>query len=343
MNTTLTGLCKPITVPASWLYGAAIAMRNRGFDKGRRVQRVDNRTPVISVGNITTGGVGKSPMVAWIVDLLSAHGHTPVIAMRGYRARPGERSDEEADYLDRFDDIHVLANPDRIRALKAFLPMHPGVDCVLLDDGFQHRFVHRDLDLVLIDATRNTFRDELLPAGRLREPIGNLKRADAVIITHAFDTDDLIEAKVQGTHGKKPIAWADHRWTHLRMFESSDEERWVDVNWLKGKGVITLLGVGNPEAIIVQLEKAGARVMANIPAGDHEPYDRAKMMVLKGLCSGAQAVVMTSKDWVKARDLIDLPAWPVPIVVPHLTLDVYEGVRDLQELILRTVEDYSST
>ena len=166
----------PITVPASWIYAAVVGIRNRGFDRGRNVWKAD--LPVISVGNLTLGGVGKSPMVAWIADLLIRQGHAPVIAMRGYMARPGEMADEHAEYLDRLEEIKVVASPDRTGALKSFLSDNTQIDCILLDDGFQHRYIHRDLDLVLIDATRNTLRDRLLPQGRLREPLVNLQRAD---------------------------------------------------------------------------------------------------------------------------------------------------------------------
>ena len=338
MSAALDELIRTVTTPVSWMYGWAVAVRNRRFDKGRRVQRVDR--PVISVGNITTGGVGKSPMVSWIASFLRAQGHTPVIAMRGYMARAGAMSDEEAEYHDRLDDVQVLAKPDRLTALNEFLPEHPEVECVLLDDGFQHRFVHRDLDLVLIDAMRNTLNDELLPKGRLREPLANLARADAVIITHAHDTDDLIAAKVQGLHGHEPIAWSDHTWSHLRVYEADESERLVEVQWLRGKKVVTLLGVGHPKAIIAQLEQAGAKVLANVPAGDHEAYDRAKLNVAMGLCHGAQALVMTGKDWVKARELIEWSRWPVPIVVPHLEINVFEGAVTLQDLICRTIDEH---
>ena len=339
MNQALAEILMPITVPASWIYAAAVGIRNRGFDRGRNVWKAD--LPVISVGNLTLGGVGKSPMVAWIADLLIRQGHAPVIAMRGYMARPGEMADEHAEYLDRLEEIKVVASPDRTGALKSFLSDNTQIDCILLDDGFQHRYIHRDLDLVLIDATRNTFRDRLLPQGRLREPLVNLQRADVVIITHAIATDDLISAHVERYHHRPPLAWANHLWSHLRVFESSVEEKHCEVNWIRGKGVVTLLGVGNPETIHTQLHEAGAKVLANIPAGDHERYDRAKINVVKGLCGGADILFMTAKDWVKARELIDLSSWPVPIVVPHLTMDVFSGAMELQEKILSTVESFA--
>jgi tetraacyldisaccharide-1-P 4'-kinase len=98
-----------------------------------------------------------------------------------------------------------------------------------------------------------------------------------------------------------------------------------------------LLGVGNPAPMFGQLEAAGATVACDVPARDHEQYERPKLVLARGLCDGADAFVMTGKDWVKARHLIDLPTWPVPIVVPWLEIDLFEGAEALQALILETV------
>jgi tetraacyldisaccharide 4'-kinase len=343
MSGPLQQMLMPLTAPASWIYGQAVAARNRGFDRGRRVGRVEPARPVISVGNITTGGVGKTPIVAWIAERLLAAGHQPVIAMRGYMARPGALSDEQAEYHERLPEVPVLADPDRLAALNAFLPEHPETDCILLDDGFQHRFVHRDLDLALIDATRGTMRDALIPRGRLREPLESLRRADAVIITHASGADAIIEAQVEHHHGKPPIAWSNHTWSHLRFMAAEKgrcAEQRKETSWLRGKRLVTMLGIGNPEPVLGQLNQAGASVLATIPAGDHERYDRAKLMVAKGLCDGTDGLLMTAKDWVKARQVIDWTRWTVPVIVPHLVIDVYEGAATLEELLLRVVRDF---
>ena len=114
---------------------------------------------------------------------------------------------------------------------------------------------------------------------------------------------------------------------------------YVDVEWLRGKRVVTLLGVGNPAPIIDQLRTAGAAVTARIRARDHEHYERSKMTRVEHLCRGVDALVMTNKDWVKVRRLIDLPSWPVPIVVPWLEIDVFAGAEELKGLVLETMAD----
>jgi tetraacyldisaccharide 4'-kinase len=331
----LPGFLAPLTAPASWLYGFAVAARNRGFDRGRGIAAVG--VPVISVGNLTVGGSGKTPTVSWMAEWLQSAGHRPAIAMRGYGARPGEASDEQLEHAARLPEIPVVADPDRVGALRRFLPEHPEVRCVILDDGFQHRRLDRDLDLVLVDATRGTLDDRLLPRGYLREPVANLRRADAVMVTRAKSVDAALAARVEQLHGRPPVAWSRHTWASLRVAGPDEPDGFAEVDWLRGKRVVTLLGVANPAPILEQVEHAGADVVGSIPARDHERYERQKLVVAQGLCEGADALLMTGKDWVKARRLINLPDWPVPIVVPWLEIDVFEGADALKGLILGTL------
>ena len=335
MTGPLPGVLRPVTVPASWLYGGAMARRNRRFDRGVGVERIDR--PVISIGNVTVGGVGKSPVVAWVVDRLLENGHRPVIAMRGYGAVDGGPSDEQVEYASRCPGVDVVADPDRVSALRAYLPGRRDVDCVVLDDGFQHRRLNRDLDVVLIDASRRTLGDRLLPAGTLREPLTCLRRCDAVVVTRADGVDDVLSDGIERRHGRPPVAWSRHTWTGLVVHEGEASPRDEPVKWLDGRRVLTLLGVGHPHAIERQIESHGATIAASIPAGDHELYDRQKVRVVRGLCGGVDAVVVTAKDWVKLRHLIDLPDWPIPIVVPELRIDVFSGHDALLELMLSRV------
>ena len=331
MTGPLPAIASPVTVPASKVYGWVIAARNARFDRGTDVRSLDR--PVISVGNLTTGGTGKTPMVAWIARALLENGLQPVIAMRGYMAAPGTPSDEQAEYATILPDVPVLANPDRIGALREFLPEHEEVRCVILDDGFQHRQLRRDLDLVLIDATSKALDDRLLPAGNLREPPGSLRRADAVIVTRAANIDDRLSARIQKHHGRPPLAWTRHAWTHLNMHQAGSSKR-EPIEWLRGKRLVTMLGVGNPSSIIRQVESAGAIVAADIPCSDHERYDRAKLSLARGLCSGCHALIVTGKDWVKIEKLLDSSGWPTAIVVPQLMIEVFEGESALRDRVM---------
>ncbi len=333
MSGPLPAFLSPFTVPASWLYGLAVRARNERFDRGRGLESVD--VPVISVGNLTTGGSGKTPMVAWIADCLVAEGHRPLIAMRGYRARPPQKSDEEAEYAKRLPRVPVAANPDRVAGVRAALAERPSIDCVLLDDGFQHRRLKRDLDLVLVDASRDTLVDRLLPAGHLREPPRSLERADAVVVTRARRLDPALGEAIAKHHGRAPVAWSRHTWSSLAVW--GPRRRCEPVEFLRGRRVLAMLGVGHPGSIIDQLEEAGAEVSVSMPVADHERYDRPKLALARSLCAGVDLMFMTAKDRVKVEPLTDLGAWPVPVVVPELVIDVFDGAEALRALILETV------
>ncbi len=322
----------PLTIPASWLYGAAVSLRNQRYDRDRAIESLS--VPVISVGNITTGGTGKTPMVMWIADVLRSAGRSPVIAMRGYGANAAEPSDEALLYADRLPDVPVVANPDRIRALRTFLDENPATDVVVLDDGFQHRGLARQLDLVLIDATQWRGRQRLLPAGHLREPLSNLSRADAVIVTRADAVDDRLAKEIALVHGAPPVAWSRHVWTGLDVYEDG-VERNESVQWLQGRKVTTVLGVGNPEAVLGQTRQAGATIVANVPVRDHQRYTPGRVGTIRRACDAGDTLLVTAKDWVKLRGLLDLSTWPWPIVVPRLRLKIFEGQHKLRGLLLK--------
>lgn len=325
----------PLTIPASWAYRAAVASRNRRFDAGRGVERLDR--PVISVGNLTVGGTGKTPHVMWIAQSLIDAGHRPVIAMRGYKAPPGQPGDEEQEYLDRFGAaVPVIAHPRRVEALRAFLarPENARYDAVILDDGFQHRRLARDLDLVLIDATQQTFADRLLPAGRLREPLGTLKRADAVIVTRAGQVDAALARQVEQHHGRPPLAWSNHIWSGLTLHGADPAS--APLEWLRGKRLITMFGVGNPQPLRLLAREHGATILSDIPVADHQVYHAATIGRVRPMLAGADGLLVSPKDWVKLRAVIRPGTLPVPIVVPDLRLTVLTGEDPLRKTILRT-------
>ncbi len=331
----------PLTIPASWAYRAAIAWRNRRYDAARAaptsagIARIDR--PVISVGNLTAGGTGKTPHVMWIVEQLLESGHKPVIAMRGYKAPSGRPGDEEQEYRDRFDDsVPVLAQPRRARALREFFARHENTtfDCVILDDGFQHRQVARDLDLVLIDATQPTFTDRLLPAGRLREPLASLRRADAVIVTRAADIDPVIAGRIERHHGRPPLAWTNHGWSGLTVHAAAGADD-VPLDWLRGRRLVTMFGVGNPNPLRQAARQAGAVILRDVPVADHQSYDRPMLDRIRPMLTGAEGLLISPKDWVKLREVVTSWAWPMPIIVPVVRLAVVAGEADLKRSILQ--------
>lgn len=332
MSGHLPPVLRPVTVPASWIYRVVINRRNHRYDQPRNVTQTDR--PVISIGNLTTGGTGKTPMVTWIVETLLNMGHRPAIAMRGYGARPGQKSDEALEYEDRWPNVPVFIDPDRAAGISRGLEVHPQIDCIVLDDGFQHRRLKRDLDVVLIDASRDTHRDELLPAGSLREPPAALARADAIILTHADIVPAALDAWIQKYHGAAALARTRHVWRGLQQHDRSGSTP-LPGEWLRGRRVVTLLGIGHPQSVIRQVEAAGATVLADIAARDHARYDRTLVLSIVPLLDQADALFTTVKDWVKLRELIDFGSFPVPVVTPDLGIEFLAG----EELLRTRLED----
>src|SRR5687768_1490731 len=171
-------------------YSGAAAVRNRMYDSGVKATKSLPR-PTISVGNITTGGTGKTPVVRWLAERLRDDGWRVAILSRGYKSKPGTLGDEQL-MLDRALNgpaerhrVTLVAHPDRLRGAREALRLRPDTDVFLLDDGFQHRRAGRDLDVVLVSATNPFGYGRVLPRGMLREPLGGLRRAGAFVITHA--------------------------------------------------------------------------------------------------------------------------------------------------------------
>lgn len=329
MNGPLPRTLRPLTIPASWIWRLLINRRNRRFDHGIGVHRAS--VPVIAVGNLTTGGTGKTPMVQWITDRLLDAGRRPCVCLRGYGARAGTQSDEQQLYESAWTDVPVLAAPDRAGALADHLSGDVDTDCAVLDDGFQHRHLDRDLDLVLVDASRPLDRQRLLPDGHLREPCSSLSRASAVIVTHAAAVDPELSSFIEHWHGSPPLAWTEHRWTCVHVHSASDciEQRTA---WLSGRRFVTRLGIGHPDAVHEQLHAAGATTVFNMPAADHAPFGKAELAELAQRAAGADGIFMTAKDWVKARPLRDVLG-DVPVIVPLLRLRFLSGQADLLERI----------
>ncbi len=345
----------PLPGPAGALaepvYRAAVRARNRRFDRGRRVTRLP--VPVVSVGNLSVGGTGKTPFVAMVAQILRDAGIPVAIAMRGYKARAGADADEAAEYRDRFgDDVPVIAHPDRARAIAAFLRERPGPRCIVLDDGFQHRFVHRDLDIVLLDATRSPFDDRCLPRGWLREPVESLARAGLVALTRADavgeDTLRTIERAVAGVTDA-PTLRAAHAWEGFDVDAHTREPP----GWIQGKRVVVACAIGNPRAFLEQLTRAGADVAASLVRRDHHRWTDADLRRLArhietaGGPARVDALVTTGKDWVKLRDL-PRDADPrttlgLPIARPRLRMRILSDPEVLRRRVLQAASDLLCT
>lgn len=330
-----------VTKPLSCVYGWEIARRNARFDRGVGVERIDR--PVISVGNLSAGGTGKTPMVRWIVSELQGMGHHPAIAMRGYKAKPGQMSDEQAEHSESMPGVPIVARPDRINGLLDLFATEEGrkIDVVVLDDGFQHRRLARDLDIVLVDATRPAHEDSLIPQGFLREGLGSLERADVVVLTR---TDVCGEDRVRETErvlrnalrSNVPVMRGEHRWGGVCLYRSGEIAEEFSVEALAGRSLFVSCAIGNPQAFRKAIEMLGVDICGSMTLEDHASFDqkRTELLVAKARKSGAEGLIVTAKDWVKLRTF-QLALGELPVYVPRVDIRLrdQESVLDRLQLI----------
>ena len=337
---------------AARVYGFAVARRNKAFDAGRGVHALEvagRRVPVISVGNLTAGGTGKSPLVAWISAELARTGSRPVIALRGYRAardaRGVIRSDEADEYESTAPEAKVVVGARRREELLSVLGSAASEAwrsraVVVLDDGFQHRQLARDLDIVLVDATRPALDGDVLPLGWLRERAEGIRRADIVILTKAHDADarDRAAALVARVRGRPHDAACEHLWPSFTLFEASADGEGeprprfdCPIDALEGRVVVSACALGNPAHFHDMVERAGMRIAARLERADHLPFS-AEELDHAALRARAELVITSRKDLVK---LDRLPK--APLVVPDLSIGFSEGEDRVRASLLGVV------
>lgn len=329
----------PLATLASRLYLHELNRRNRNFDAGKGVTALD--IPIISIGNLSVGGTGKTPLVEHIARTLAASGARPAIAMRGYRASDG-LSDEAREYQLALPGVPTLVNPDRIAAIRAeqlarTARNEPPLTCILLDDGFQHRKLARTLDIVLIDATRSPFNDHPLPHGWLREPLTSLRRAHAIIITRADldpDATATIAQQVSSVAPGLPIATIAYEWSALDITHETDNHT-EPLDWLKGKRLLPCAAIGNPNAFLRQISShADSPLLQSLFIRDHDRYAPRTIdsLITMARASNADAIITTRKDWTKLSR-VDPARWPCAVVRPLVQIRWLAGGDTLHGLI----------
>lgn len=334
----------PLGRLAARAYGRVVARRNARFDAGVGVHRLP--VGIISVGNLSVGGTGKTPTVERICRWLCDQDHRPAIAMRGYRAAGG-LSDEAEAYRASLDGVPVVAQPDRLGGLHELFARDSGrdVDTVVLDDGFQHRRIARDLDIVLLDLSRGSLDDRLLPAGWLREPVASLARAHAVVLTHAeLTTPEQIAAVRQRVRRHAPdalLAAARHGWVALDVFEDG-RERTEPPSWIAGRFPLAVCAIGNPgaflgalRAAVGEVEPREGRSLAAAVLRDHHPYRERTIRQILAFATRQRpdVIVTTAKDWSKLRS-VHPERWPCPVVRPRLEIAFDFGEEALRRRVL---------
>ena len=312
-------------------YEALVRLRNYGYDHSILTVKKAS-APVISVGNLTLGGTGKTPLVAWLAHWFAQHNKKPAIISRGYKAKTGQLSDEAAELKILLPTVPHYANKQRI--IVAREAVAKGSDVLLLDDGFQHRQISRDLNLVTIDATDPFGCNRIFPRGLLREPLWGLKRADALVLTRTDQVSIKTRNEIQeqcfqfvGSHDK-PWIETEHRPSNLRLVDGTTQP----LKTLQDKRILSLSAIGNPAAFHRTLTTLGHEPVATLTFPDHHTYttDDIHRISEETESVGAEIIVTTLKDLVK------LPLASVrnrPLCALEIGIQFQTGLQDLEYLL----------
>lgn len=286
-------VARALLTPFEFGFRGVMEIRNRLYDE-RWLPIHEPPIPAISVGNLTVGGTGKTPIAAYFVARLVARGAKPAIVLRGY----GE--DETRVHSQLNPGVELIADPDRVRGgMKA---ASLGCQVIVMDDAFQHRRAGRTIDTVLVSAERYAEHPRFLPAGPWREGLESLRRASLVLVTRKSATSDRAQALAERIVSLVGVPVGIVSLEVDRLIGASGES--VALEALAGKRVLAVAGIGNPGAFAEQLRAAGLRVELRA-YGDHHAYSAEDAGQIVDAGSSFDAVVCTLKDAVKLT-----PLWP---------------------------------
>jgi tetraacyldisaccharide 4'-kinase len=276
--------------PLSLAYGAVVRIKaifyERGWLKTKRLKGA-----VISVGNLTTGGTGKTPMVIWLAEKFLAEGKRVAILSRGYRGANGSSDEIELMKSRLQNRVAIGVGKDRFAAGSRLEERQP-VDIFLLDDGFQHRQLARDLNVLMLDGSKKLKEQWLIPAGVLREPIAACRRADIIVVTRRTERPDV----AAGDSHKFSIFYAQTRLLGFRLHGAATELQYV--NEIGNGPFLAFCGIGNPDAFFADLTRWHVEVVCTKVFRDHHPYTKADLRALQKSANavGASGFVTTEKD-----------------------------------------------
>jgi tetraacyldisaccharide 4'-kinase len=340
----------------NWLYGAITRARNSLYEKSV-FKSYSLGVLTVSIGNITVGGTGKTPLVALVAEVLAKKGEKVCILTRGYgRNNPnkrvlvsdgekiltevGQAGDEPFELAQKLTGkAVVIADANRVSAGN-WARERFGITCFILDDAFQHRKVRRDLDIICIDATNPFGNEKTLPSGILREPLENLKRADAIVITRANLTKDVLSLKSQISKYNRtcPIFVAENKISNLvklEEFPTHPQKSLSQTDYRQtlraADNLLAFCALGNPNNFFEQLRQEKFELVSPQKFPDHHFYTQKDIekIVAQADQSGAKALLTTAKDAVKLKNL----KFEVPCFVVESAM-VFDGENDFRDWLL---------
>ncbi len=282
--------------PLGLLYGVVAAARNWTFDAHwRRAQRL--AVPVVSVGNLSVGGTGKTPTVAWLCELAKGLGKRPGVLARGYGRAPGAQLNDEGAMLQaRLPWLLQEQDPDRVAAGARLVAK--GADFVVLDDGFQHRRLHRDVDLVCLDATLPFGNGQCLPAGDLREFRSGLRRSRLVLLTRSSRLDPaqlaarVARTRVLARNDALPVFACEHEPQDVAQRPGGSVQ---PLATLHGQKAVLLSAIARPQSFRATCEQLGVEVVRDLRFRDHHRFTAAEVDAAAATAKGLGAMLLTTE------------------------------------------------
>jgi tetraacyldisaccharide 4'-kinase len=338
--TALAGGYRGALAARDWLYDRGV-LRSRGV-----------RCPVVSIGNLTVGGTGKTPAVELAVRTLADLGRRPAVVSRGYRRRstgvqivadsasirlePEDAGDEPFLLARRLPGVPVVVGSRRYDAARAAVERF-GATAIVIDDGFQHRTLRKDLEIVMVRAGRPWGNGRLFPSGPLREPLEALARAHLVVATGLVEPPDLKAVADSLARHAPHVPILAARYAAVECWEASRMEA-VPLAHLASRRLLGFAGIASPAAFRATLDGLGVTVADLLAFADHHWYTAADVSALDATAStlGAEGLVTTEKDWVRLRTV---PRSGRPLYVVSVRLELLDG----EEAWRRAFEDACRT
>ena len=324
----------------SFFYSALMRLRSRCYSSGWLSSK-ELGCRAVSIGNLTLGGTGKTPMTLWLARMLKERGHRPAILSRGYKGTfqgsvkvvsdgqrvllsPESAGDEPVMMADRLKDVPVLVGANRyssgLYAIQQF-----DADVLLLDDGYQHLSLRRDCNILLLDYANPFGNGLVFPSGHLREPAESIERADLICFTRCPEEGSLSIGDFP-LNIKKPLVKTRPR---LSAWVSLDTGERLPPEGLCGEPVLAFCGIARPEDFQRLLDKAGVRTVSKVDFPDHHFYSQHDLIRIRHGLGNARCIATTEKDAVKIRLFLT----DVPIFYAEIDLEILEG----EELLIRSV------
>jgi tetraacyldisaccharide 4'-kinase len=333
-----------LLLPLAFFYWLGVVIRNWFFDK-QILKSTAVAVPVICVGNISAGGVGKTPVVEMLVELLKGARRLAVVS-RGYGRRSAgtvtvsdgrsclaqveEAGDEPSQIAAKYRDVIVVVAEDRVRGAQRAVDL--GAELIVLDDGFQHRYLARDVNIVVLTPGEIFEGEFLLPAGNRREPLSSLDRADLLVVSRCRGKGDFERAEMELAKYGKPMTGVSMK---LRTLQRAMSGEAADIKSFRRKNVVAFSGIGNPESFEDLLTRAGARIDVHLVWPDHHWYSAKDIGEIDKAFrkTGAGFIVTTEKDLARLQGRFPEFLKDQPVYSARICQEIVAGEKELDELL----------